>query len=195
LARRAGALLVRFHDKEPLLQGMRREELRTRLMPRADIQLSDLILDRLNERGVLEAKEGLVALKGHQVELSEDEEKILQELEETFRKAGSSPPGLDEIRLSSGKRVSLDQLISLLINRGTLVRLTPQILMHADLVDRAWDTVKETIEKEGSITLADFRDKMETTRKFAIALLEYFDKLKRTRMSGDARVFQGKRES
>lgn len=195
LARRAGALLVRFHDKEPLLQGMRREELRTRLMPRADIQLSDLVLDRLNERGVLEAKEGLVALKGHQVELSEDEEKILQELEETFRKAGYSPPGLDEIRLSSGKRVSLDQLISLLINRGTLVRLTPQILMHADLVDRAWDTVKETIEKEGSITLADFRDKMETTRKFAIALLEYFDKQKRTRLSGDARVFQGKRES
>ena len=77
----------------------------------------------------------------------------------------------------------------MLIAKGTLVRLTPQILMHKDRVEEAWEIVSQTIEKENGITLADFRDHLGATRKFAIALLEYFDKLKRTRLVDESRVF------
>lgn len=61
--------------------------------------------------------------------------------------------------------------------------------MHRDKVDQAWAVARDTIEREGGITLADFRDRLETSRKFAIALLEYFDKMKRTRLTGETRVF------
>ena len=61
--------------------------------------------------------------------------------------------------------------------------------MPEELVNQAWEIAQSTIAETGQITLADFRDKLSTTRKFAIALLEYFDKQRKTKLVGDARVF------
>ncbi|MGI6156982.1 MAG: selenocysteine-specific translation elongation factor [Saccharofermentanales bacterium] len=188
-AKQAVAILDRHHAKHPFEPGMRREEMRTRLLPRTDIQISDLVIDRLADADIIDVGQGLVSRRGFEVTLSEDQEKVVRQLESIFLSEGYSPPALEELRDTFGKRVQLDQLASLLIGRGTLVRLTPQILMHRDRVDQAWAVAREAIETEGSVTLADFRDRLRTTRKFAIALLEYFDKLKRTQLVDDARVF------
>lgn len=168
---------------------MRREELRTRLMPRAEIHLSDLIIDRLGEDGSIDRLEGLIALHGYRVTLSDEEEAAVQAVERVFSQAAYSPPAPEEIEVETGSRVDRNQILSLLIDRGVLVRLTPQILMHRDRVDAAWELARSAIEDQGQITLAEFRDRLDTSRKFAIALLEYFDRLKRTRLTGEARVF------
>ena len=189
LGRKASALLSNFHGKRPLEQGMRREELRTRLMPRAGIQLSDLVIDRLRDREILDTCDGMVSLHGYRVSLSPQEEMAVHEMETVFLDAGYAPPLPEEIPLQPGKRVDRAQILSLLIDREILIRLTPQILMHRDKVDQAWVIAREAIEQEGGITLAEFRDRLETSRKFAIALLEYFDRQKRTRLTGEIRVF------
>ena len=44
------------------------------------------------------------------------------------------------------------------------------------------------IEKNGQMTLAEFRDALGTSRKYAVALLEYFDNRKLTKKVGDARI-------
>ena len=168
---------------------MKREELRTRLMPRTGIQLSDLVIDRLSESRILVASDGMVSLHGHEVSLSPEEEAAALEMEKIFLEAGFAPPLPGEITLQPGGRVDRTQLLSLLIDRGILVRLAPQILMHRDKVDQAWIIVRQLIEQEGRISLAEFRDQLETSRKFAMALLEYFDKLKRTRLTGEVRIF------
>ncbi|HZK28583.1 MAG TPA: selenocysteine-specific translation elongation factor [Clostridia bacterium] len=189
LGQKASQLLEQFHRIRPFENGMRREELRTRLLPRAELQLSDLVIDRLRDRDVLDTHDGLASLRGYQVTLSAREEAAVLTLDSLFLESGFTPPALDEVTLKSEKGVNREQLMSMLINQGTLVRLTPQILMHKQCVEKAWEITRETIEKEGEITLAGFRDRLETTRKFAIALLEYFDKLKRTRLVDESRVF------
>lgn len=194
LSAKAVAVLERFHEAEPLEQGMRREELRTRLLPRANLQLSDLVIDRLKERQVIDVHEGLVARHDFSVTLTDEQEDTLKALEQAFIKAGYLPPTPEEIRLETGGKINSDQYLSLLINRGVLIRLTPQILMHRDHVDEAWRIVREAIDTNGSITLAEFRDHLDASRKFAIAILEYFDKLKRTRLVDDARQFYPQKE-
>ena len=194
LSAKAVAVLERFHEAEPLEQGMRREELRTRLLPRANLQLSDLVIDRLKERQVIDVHEGLVARHGFSATLTAEQEDTLKALEQAFIKAGYLPPTPEEIRLETGGKINSDQYLSLLINRGVLIRLTPQILMHRDHVDEAWRIVREAIDTNGSITLAEFRDHLDASRKFAIAILEYFDKLKRTRLVDDARQFYPQKE-
>ena len=189
LGKKAAALLGDFHGRRPLEQGMRREELRTRLMPRTEIHLSDLVIDRLCDRQILDVSKGLVSLHGYTVSLSSEEVEAAEEMEEAFLRAGYSPPDPGQLPLKAGKRVDRAQILSLLIDRGSLVRLTPQILMHREKVDQAWEIVRAAIEKEGQITLAEFRDELESSRKFAMALLEYFDKQKRTRLTGEVRVF------
>jgi selenocysteine-specific elongation factor len=182
-------ILERFHRERSLESGMRREELRTRLLPRADIQLSDLVIDQLERAGYLTVTSGLVAKEGFKVTLSEVEKEIIEEIEALFAVAGFTPPSTDELFEKFNKRANTEQIVTLLLNKGTLVRLTPQILMPKNLVDEAWDVVRTTIEAEGQITLGDFRDKIKATRKFAIALLEFFDRQKKTKLVGDARVF------
>ena len=182
-------ILERFHRERSLESGMRREELRTRLLPRADIQLSDLVNDQLERAGYLTVTSGLVAKEGFKVTLSEVEKEIIEEIEALFAVAGFTPPSTDELFEKFNKRANTEQIVTLLLNKGTLVRLTPQILMPKNLVDEAWDVVRTTIEAEGQITLGDFRDKIKATRKFAIALLEFFDRQKKTKLVGDARVF------
>jgi selenocysteine-specific elongation factor len=182
-------ILERFHRERSLESGMRREELRTRLLPRADIQLSDLVIDQLERAGYLTVTSGLVAKEGFKVTLSEVEKEIIEEIEALFAVAGFTPPSTDELFEKFNKRANTEQIVTLLLNKGTLVRLTPQILMPKQLVDEAWDVVRTTIEAEGQITLGDFRDKIKATRKFAIALLEFFDRQKKTKLVGDARVF------
>jgi selenocysteine-specific elongation factor len=117
------------------------------------------------------------------------EKEIIEEIEALFAVAGFTPPSTDELFEKFNKRANTEQIVTLLLNKGTLVRLTPQILMPKNLVDEAWDVVRTTIEAEGQITLGDFRDKIKATRKFAIALLEFFDRQKKTKLVGDARVF------
>jgi selenocysteine-specific elongation factor len=182
-------ILERFHRERSLESGMRREELRTRLLPRADIQLSDLVIDQLERAGYLNIAAGLVAKAGFKVTLSDAEKEVIEEIEALFAVAGFTPPGTDELFEKFNKRANAEQIITLLLNKGTLVRLTPQILMPKQLVDEAWNVVRTTIESEGQITLGDFRDKIKATRKFAIALLEFFDRQKKTKLVGDARVF------
>lgn len=77
------------------------------------------------------------------------------------------------------------------MNDGILIRLTDQILMHHEAVDKAFEQVEKDVAERGSVTLADFRDEIGTTRKFAVAILEYFDRMKLTKLSGDARVLLG----
>lgn len=89
------------------------------------------------------------------------------------------------------KKDKLDQILSRMVNDGILIRLTDQILMHHEAVDKAFEQVEKDVAERGSVTLADFRDEIGTTRKFAVAILEYFDRMKLTKLSGDARVLLG----
>jgi len=189
LGKDASDILARFHVERPLEGGMRREELRTRLLPRADIQLSDLVIDQLERADYVDIALGLVAKKGFKVTLSDVDKEVIREIEALFSIAGFTPPSTDELIETFGKRTNAEQILTLLLNKGTLIRLTPQILMPNQRVEEAWEVVRATIESEGQITLGDFRDKIKATRKFAIALLEYFDKQKKTKLVGDARVF------
>jgi len=69
-----------------------------------------------------------------------------------------------------------------------LVRLDAQIYMEAGCYDQALQTAMDLIDKNGTVTLAEYRDALGTSRKFAVALLEQFDRARLTKKVGDARV-------
>ena len=62
--------------------------------------------------------------------------------------------------------------------------------VHTDALDEVHDLVVETIERDGQITLAQLRDALHTSRKYAQAYLEHFDAAKLTLRRGEARVLR-----
>ncbi|MER3406151.1 MAG: hypothetical protein C4289_14150 [Chloroflexota bacterium] len=96
-----------------------------------------------------------------------------------------SPPGLAELQA----RYGLDEeVIGALVEAGRLVRLSHDVLFLPEAYHQAVATVTEIIRREGKITVAQVRDALNTSRKYALALMEYLDAQRITRRIGDERV-------
>ncbi|CAA9588450.1 MAG: Selenocysteine-specific translation elongation factor [uncultured Thermomicrobiales bacterium] len=106
-------------------------------------------------------------------ELEREAGALLDEL----RRAGDEPPAVGETAAAR-----------LLLKRGEAVRLGVGLLAAAGVADEVVAAVETACREEGEITLAHFRDRLGTTRKFAQAWLEYADDVGVTRRLGDVRV-------
>ena len=107
-----------------------------------------------------------------------------------FLQGGFSPESPDQIAARFPKVKNFKQVLESLVNTGKLVRVEEKILLHADYYNKALTLAKEHVDQNGQITLAEMRDLMGASRKFAVAVLEYWDKRGITKKVGDARTFK-----
>ena len=71
------------------------------------------------------------------------------------------------------------------------MRVTESLLFHGDAVERARDPLTDFIHKEGRLESVKFKYLLDTTRKFAIPLLDYFDRIGVTIRTGNTRYLKG----
>ena len=79
------------------------------------------------------------------------------------------------------------QVLESLLTSGELVRLSPELCWHRDIWQSALDTLQALCAANGSVTLADMRDALGTTRKYALLFLEACDRRRITLREGDLR--------
>jgi selenocysteine-specific elongation factor len=101
-----------------------------------------------------------------------------------LRQSGFQPPTTDEARVSS-------VLVQAMVAMGTVVAVGDGIVFLPGQIDKAEAELRGALAGGHSISLADYRDLLGTTRKYAQALLEYFDRQRVTRRIGDRRVAIG----
>jgi selenocysteine-specific elongation factor len=78
--------------------------------------------------------------------------------------------------------------LNTLLRAGTLVRLAPKVIYHRDTLEAARRAVAGLIERHGSVSIAELRDRLDLSRKYAQAILEYFDRIGYTKRVGDRHV-------
>ncbi len=179
------SLLNDFHKKNPLKGGIKREELRTRLLPDGRISDVDALLDHFVAAGSIKEIKGLISIASFKVEAGEKLQKLMDKLAADYKKAAFAPPATDDV-IGGDKQTA--QVMDAMLADGTLVRLDAQIYIHNECYTQALELAYSLIEKNGQMTLAEFRDALGTSRKYAVALLEYFDNRRLTKKVGDARV-------
>ena len=179
-------LLESYHKENPLREGMKKDEFRNKLIKYGDISVVDKITDSLVNRKVLKYVNNCVALADFEVQQDNNQ----QEIENAFLQGGFSPESPDQIAARFPKVKNFKQVLESLVNTGKLVRVEEKILLHADYYNKALTLAKEHVDQNGQITLAEMRDLMGASRKFAVAVLEYWDKRGITKKVGDARTFK-----
>lgn len=179
-------LLESYHKENPLREGMKKDEFRNKLITYEDISVVDKITDSLVNRKVLKYVNNCVALADFEVQQDNNQ----QEIENAFLQGGFSPESPDQIAARFPKVKNFKQVLESLVNTGKLVRVEEKILLHADYYNKALTLAKEHVDQNGQITLAEMRDLMGASRKFAVAVLEYWDKRGITKKVGDARTFK-----
>jgi selenocysteine-specific elongation factor len=189
LSRDVTEALEDFHRREPLKEGLPREEIRTRLFKDSHPDVFRCVLARLSESKTIRADKDLAALATHRIALSPGETRLLDQIESRFAAAGANPPGLDEAL--AGLKIDPRQaegLFHLLLSRGRLVRIPDGKVFHVqaleDLKRRLW----ERRAQNPRIDISEFKELSGTSRKNAIPLLEHFDQTRVTRREGNVRL-------
>ena len=180
--------LKRFHAKEPNATGVSKEYLKELSFSHIDSAAFEALLYRLEERGSIYIKGGEIshvsAGSGAKAALDDAKEKIMK----LFKEKGQNPPFIKDI---SGL-VKLDtklcsKALTSLEADASLVRVSKDFYFTKEVLDGLKEKVVASLEKnEGSVAL--LKEAMNTSRKYAVPVLEYFDKLGVTRRDGDVRV-------
>ena len=79
-----------------------------------------------------------------------------------------------------------EQILADLQKQGILVKVNRDYYMGKEAWDRALQVLQDRINAEGQITLAEFRDLLNTSRKYSQMLLEAYDDRKYTKLEGEA---------
>lgn len=176
------SLVADFHAAYPLRGGAARETIRTRL--RLGERLFDEVVARLVAEEELRQQGARLALASHRVQLSGAQEEAANRIVSRLKEAGYSPPSYDEL-LKEGHD---PELVNWLIDAGRLVKVSPDLLYEEAVLARVRELVAGRIQAQGSADVADLRDLLNTSRKYAIPLMEYFDQTHYTRRVGDKRI-------
>ena len=182
-------LLEQYHRQNPLHAGMKVAELRQKLLKNTDQAVADAILAALAREGKIKAVADRYALADFAVHLTKRQSAIREKLLQTYRKAGLEVPGLDEVIASfpPAEQGDCRQVVESLVSGGGLVMLTPQLCLHSQVYAQVCDKTRDYMAENQELTLAEFRDLLGTSRKYALAVLEYYDKNKILKKDGDVR--------
>jgi len=181
------ALLAAYHAANPQRRGMPREEARARLgLSGLPPRLTDLLMDDFAARGVIAADRGeagppTMRLPSHAVALPPAQRKAADAWLAALAKEPFAPPDPASLGV-------LPETLAALADDGAVVRVAPGVVFGRDAYDRMVRVVLDATAQGGDITLAQFRDAVGTSRKYAQAVLEHLDDRRVTRRAGDARV-------
>lgn len=182
--------LQRFHEAQPLALGMNLAVLQQQWAA----ALGEGEFEGLIEQGVKEGRwvrEGpLLRLPEHRPRFSEKEEALRQRFLTLFRAAGFSPPSLEEALQGVENVEEARQVFRALAHMGELVEVAQGLFFHPKVLEEGKECIRQRLREQPSFTVADFRNWVNTSRKYAVPLLEYYDRIGFTRRIGNDRVLR-----
>ncbi|MCA1594207.1 MAG: selenocysteine-specific translation elongation factor [Acidobacteria bacterium] len=193
LLRRTAEEVEAHHAREPLARGMPRETLRERVFTHAAPEVFRAVLNRAGAAGALVSERDVVRSSKHSLELSPADAELRDRLEGLYRDAALEAPALEEAlaRAAGSRREHARKIFQLLIDAGALVRVREDLFFHREALDRLIAALRAYAarhEPERLIDVAAFKEISGVSRKYAIPLLEYFDRERITRRAGDRRI-------
>jgi len=172
----ATQFLQKYHHSQPLKLGLSKEELRRRLPEELEVRLFNYLLQNLEQQKRLVVDKELVRLASHRVVLGEAQEELARKLESLYARGGLTPPTLKEAGTAlktEGSR--LQEIIKLLTSKGRLVKVKEDLFFHHEVMETLKNKLVAYLKLHNEISVPQFKDLTQTSRKFSIPLMEYFD--------------------
>ena len=179
--------LRKFHDANPLVAGMGKEELRDRVNLGPEVFYS--VLGKLVEEKKLEATGELVHLPGRGVVMKDEEAESKRIIEQAFASAGLKVPSLKEV-LAGLKvdKIRAQKIVTLLLRDKVLIKISEELVFHQSALSDLRHKIAALKTSTPKIDVARFKEMTGVSRKYAIPLLEYLDRERVTRRVGDERL-------
>lgn len=198
LADSALAEITGFHRREPLARGIPRETLRERRFAGLSPEIFRAVIAALeSERKIVTDKESVRDAE-HSLELSPDEATARKRMSEIIATTGVTAPKLEDVLGEAVRGTKIDssrarRIFQLMIDAGEVVKVTDEFYVSRRAIDELTARLRgfAATSADRLIDVAGFKDIAGISRKYAIPLLEYFDREKITRRAGDKRLVLG----
>ncbi len=189
LGQAALKVLEKYHKQNPLAAGSSLEALRAKVFARVNPVLTEAVLGQLSAQKQILITGETVRLSSHKIVLKEEEEQARRQITEAFEHVGLQVPFVKEVvgKLPLEPKRA-EKLLLMLIQDKILVRVSDDLVFHSDAIGKLRRLLAGYKAKSDRINVAAFKDLTQVSRKYAIPLLEYLDRERVTRRSGDERI-------
>ena len=179
--------ITKFHDTNPLVPGISKEELRERLKIGPEIFFG--VVEKLAQEKKIQSGGELVHLAGRGVVMKDEEAESKKTIEEAFARAGLKVPALYQVIAGlKVDKVRAQKIVTLLLRDKVLIKISEELVFHRSALEELRHQLAAHKAKSPKINVSEFKDLTGVSRKYAIPLLEYLDRERVTRRVGDERV-------
>jgi selenocysteine-specific elongation factor len=182
-----------YHKKNPLQEGISKEQIKETLGRAISVKLYNLALRSLGKKEIIVSDKDNVRLAGHQVQLAGDLDSLRHNIARIYSEAKLSPPSLSDVLGGfKDQKVKAQSIIKLMLNDEDLIKINEEMCFSREVLGKLRDDYKAMLIKDGKATPATFKDLTGLSRKYIIPLMEYFDVNKLTVRVGDHRILREK---
>lgn len=147
-----------------------------------------MIEEDLQRRGVVERKGNKFILRAAVEKLSEDERRLMARIQKIFADAGFHSPRPEELpEMTQASQKQIGRILDYLFSQKKLIRLSKNVVLDYDVFKGAQDMVVKVINEKGTLDSADFKAHIGSSRKYALAVLDFLDLQRITVRSGNIR--------
>ncbi len=184
--------LKEFHQKNPELSGIPKEELRTKIYSHIiDSKLFNYLVNTLINENKIELEGDNIKLKNFSVKLSSEQKNILEKILSLIENGGVKPPVVKEIsNILNISEKELSIFLNILSKNNKIIKISPEIYFSSKVYTKIKENLIKFLKDKGQISIKEFKEMTKTSRKYIIPLLEHFDSVKLTIRKGDCRVLR-----
>ena len=177
-------LLSCYHKKNRLKKGMSKEEIRSKVCPDLKIRDLDVVILKMENEKKVNIINKLISSYDFNVVLNDNQKAIKLDIQKKLRQAGlSSILTVDDLCVNNNYKEVLESMIGYEIEL-----LDEKHIIDKDNYEIAKYTLINYIKENNSITLAEYRNSINSSRKNCLIILEHFDRSRVTKRIEDKRV-------
>ena len=184
-----------FHQREPLAKGILQATLREKIFAHLPLEIFKTVLSNLEKEKKIVSEKDIVRHTSHILELSADEKLLRETILKIYKTANLEVPKLEDVLRNSIKNTKSDanharKIFQLLLNSGEIIKISEEFYFTKSAIEFLTKKLEKfaSASSDKLIDVAKFKEIAEVSRKYAIPLLEYFDREKITRRHADKRL-------
>ena len=149
----------------------------------------DFILTQLEQDNLIQKKNDGWSLNDYVINLSDSDKKYKQLLLDIIENEKLNTSSISDLKIKVGINSEKDfnKIVKICENEKLIIRISQTIILSANNFNFLKEKLIDYFEKNQSISVSEFKNLFDISRKYAIPFLEYLDKIKITYRSGNTR--------
>ncbi|MEJ6467892.1 selenocysteine-specific translation elongation factor [Fusobacterium ulcerans] len=179
--------IEQYHEKYPLSVGIKRSELKNRFFENFSIKVYNIALEYFIEKNIIEVFGEYISKKDFKIKLNKEQKKMKEDIFSYYKKNGFTPQKIEDTIKIFKDEILFAEIHSYMLYNSFLVELAEGNFMLKGFFLESEKKIKEYLEKNRRITLAEARDLLQINRKSIFLILEKLDENGITKRVGEYR--------